>query len=179
MNTKTKDAAILKNNLASVESLLEKEGFYIFSNDESLTPQKESAERRLAVQRIQTRYVVTEQAEKMPGGEPGIAVYNADPERPMISTTDYLKWHMDRISNVIGREEIIRQAMFAILTRNTCCFEPHRHGKIIASRTTFSTPSTACACSPRRRQEQTPDNYFGPCVEEFKREEYATTFTAR
>lgn len=175
MNTKTKDAAILKNNLASVESLLEKEGFYIFSNDESLTPQKESAERRLAAQRIQTRYVVTEQAEKMPGGEPGIATYTTPIQKETYdipTTVDYLKWHMDRISkNVIGREEIIRQAMFAILTReHMLLLSRTGMAKSYLANYIFNTFDSVRVFASQASKEQTPDNYFGPYnMEEFKK----------
>ena len=110
------------NKYKKMESLLENDGFSVFTQDDSpISDQDDESSRGPARGEHRSRYVVTEQVEKKPGREP-LSVQvptRAEAEEYDIPTiVSYLKWHMDRIArNVIGREEIIRQAMFAILTK--------------------------------------------------------------
>ncbi len=159
-----------------MESLLEKEGFSVFTQDESLTSGHNDDAPRISVKQDQrSRYVVTEQAEKMPGKQPLVVQppKRAEAEEYDVPTiVSYLKWHMDRIArNVIGREEIIRQAMFAILTReHMLLLSRTGMAKSYLANYIFNTFENVRVFSSQATKDQTPDNYFGPYnIDEFKK----------
>ncbi|MGV7930320.1 MAG: AAA family ATPase [Spirochaetota bacterium] len=174
MNNRTREQTVQRTSLASVESKLEKDGFYIFTAEESLAAGEETPG-RTAEQRATSKYVISEQAEKKPGSEPGIAPFAATAQKEKFdipTTIDYLRWHMDRIAkNVIDREEIIRQAMFAILTReHMLLLSRTGMAKSYLANYIFNTFDQVRVFMTQASKEQTPDNYFGPYnIEEFKK----------
>jgi MoxR-like ATPase len=172
MNAKPTDKTTAKNNLSNIESLLEKDGFFVFTHDESIETQKKSGERGQTTAKIQSKYVVTEEAEKKPGETPLPATAAAREKYDIPTTIEYLKWHMDRISkNVIGRDEIIRQAMFAILTReHMLLLSRTGMAKSYLANYIFNTFDNVRVYSSQASKDQTPDNYFGPYnMDEFRK----------
>jgi MoxR-like ATPase len=173
METRPKDQQRQKKDITTVESLLERDGFYVFTPDESLTPSRETAVKPPSKE--PSRYVITEQVEKKPGEAPVVtpSVTVAPKQKYDIPTTmDWLRWHMDRIAkNVIGREEIIKQAMFAILTReHMLLLSRTGMAKSYLANYIFNTFDNVRIFASQASKEQTPDNYFGPYnIEEFKK----------
>ncbi|OHD66483.1 MAG: hypothetical protein A2176_03840 [Spirochaetes bacterium RBG_13_51_14] len=83
-----------------------------------------------------------------------------------------LNWHMNRISeNVIGRNEIVRQAIFAILTgEHMLLLSRTGMAKSYLAQYIFNTFEGARVFASQASKDQTPDNYFGPYnIEEFKK----------
>ncbi len=161
------------NRYKKIESLLEKDGFRVFSSDAAATEQETG---RVHIQpEKKSRHVVTDLVEKKPGKEP---VSIQVPSKVVVGEYDvptivsYLKWHMDRIAkNVIGREEIIKQAMFAILTKeHMLLLSRTGMAKSYLANYIFNTFDNTRVFSSQATKDQTPDNYFGPYnIEEFKR----------
>jgi MoxR-like ATPase len=173
MNLKQKNDGY--NSQSSIESILEKDGYYTFTQTDSITMPNDSDERTPSRDDAKSSHVITEQAEKKPGREP--IVVNIPPrqdtdEYDITTIIGYLKWHMDRISkNVIGREEIIRQAMFAILTReHMLLLSRTGMAKSFLANYIFNTFDSVRVFSSQASKDQTPDNYFGPYnIDEFKK----------
>jgi len=104
-------------------------------------------------------------------------------ERPRIHVEDdshydipsiisLLQWHMNRISQkVIGREEIIEQIIYAILTgEHLLLLSRTGMAKSYLANHVFSIFENVRIFSAQASKDQTPDNYFGPYdIEEFKR----------
>jgi MoxR-like ATPase len=85
---------------------------------------------------------------------------------------EYLNWHMNRISeNVIGRNEIVKQAFFAILTgEHMLLLSRTGMAKSYLANYIFNTFDGARIFASQASKDQTPDNYFGPYnIEEFKK----------
>ena len=83
-----------------------------------------------------------------------------------------LNWHMNYISDiVIDREEIIRQAVFAILTgEHMLLLSRTGMAKSYLVNLIFNAFDGARVFSSQASKDQTPDNYFGPYnIEEFKK----------
>ncbi len=174
MNFKDRDQAPHKAASARVESLLEKEGYFVFAPEESLAKMQEAADQASAGGKKESRYVVTDEAEKKPGSS-GLGQFTTTLQKETFdipTTIDYLRWHMARISqNVIGREEIIRQAMFSILTReHMLLLSRTGMAKSYLANYIFNTFDHVRVFASQASKEQTPDNYFGPYnIEEFKK----------
>jgi MoxR-like ATPase len=85
---------------------------------------------------------------------------------------EYLNWHMNRISeNVIGRDEIVKQAFYAILTgEHMLLLSRTGMAKSYLANYIFNTFDGARVFASQASKDQTPDNYFGPYnIEEFKK----------
>lgn len=162
-------------NYTAAESILEKEGYYIFYPDES-PYDVQRFEERLAQEREQlTSYITTEKIEKKAVITPAIPREITEEKiehYDIAAITGYLKWHMDRISkNVIGRDEIVKQAMYAILTReHLLLLSRTGMAKSYLANYIFNTFENVRIFSSQASKDQTPDNYFGPYnIEEFKK----------
>ncbi|TFH42816.1 MAG: hypothetical protein E4G96_02630 [Chrysiogenales bacterium] len=109
--------------------------------------------------------------EKVPDKKSDLATIKADDlDIPTIAAN--LKWHMNRIGeNVIGRDEIIRQSIFAILTgEHMLLLSRTGMAKSYLAQYIFNTFEGARVFSSQASKDQTPDNYFGPYnIEEFKK----------
>ena len=109
--------------------------------------------------------------EKVPDQKSELASIKSD-EFDIPTIVGNLNWHMNRISeNVIGRSEIIRQAMFAILTgEHMLLLSRTGMAKSYLAQYIFNTFEGARIFSSQASKDQTPDNYFGPYnIEEFKK----------
>ncbi len=159
----------------SMESILEQEGYNVFTQDGSVPSYRPEMEESQEAQSSKSGFVLTAQAEKKPGKSPVIVPLPSkadDKEYDIPTITGYLKWHMDRISkNVIGRDEIIKQAMFAILTReHMLLLSRTGMAKSYLANYVFNTFDNVRVFSSQATKDQTPDNYFGPYnIEEFKK----------
>ena len=110
-------------------------------------------------------------AEKVPDRKSELASIKSD-EFDIPTIVGNLNWHMNRISeNVIGRKEIIRQAIFAILTgEHMLLLSRTGMAKSYLADYIFKTFEGARIFSSQASKDQTPDNYFGPYnIEEFKK----------
>ncbi|MCU0848483.1 MAG: MoxR family ATPase [Spirochaetes bacterium] len=119
-------------------------------------------------------HVITSSTEKVPDKKSEIsslaAVSSGEYHIPTI--IEYLNWHMKRISeNVIGRDEIIRQAIYAILTgEHMLLLSRTGMAKSYLTNYIFNTFEGARIFSSQASKDQTPDNYFGPYnIDEFKK----------
>lgn len=163
-----------RSDPASVESHLEKEGFYILTTEDTLAPKKGFFDKdRQQAQKPVSKYVITEQTEKKPGLEPLAAPKTAEKVKYDIPTTiEYLRWHMERISkNVVGRDDIVQQVMYAILTKeHMLLLSRTGMAKSYLANYIFNTFDNVRVFASQASKEQTPDNYFGPYnIEEFKK----------
>lgn len=159
-----------------METCLEKGGFHVFSQDDSALSYRPEFEQEFQDEAVtRSGYVVTDQLEKKPGKSPVVVTMPSraeDKEYDIPTITGYLKWHMDRISeNVIGRDEIVKQAMFAILTReHMLLLSRTGMAKSYLANYIFNTFDNVRQFSAQATKDQTPDNYFGPYnIDEFKK----------
>ncbi len=116
------------------------------------------------------KQALTEQVEKVPGKASDAA--NIFSGKDVDTTIEYLNWHMSRISeNVIGRDEIIKQAMYSIITgEHMLLLSRTGMAKSFLANYIFGTFEGARIFSSQASKDQTPDNYFGPYnIEEFRK----------
>ena len=117
-------------------------------------------------------HIKTAMTEKVPDKRAGGSIAGVTSEYDIATIVEYLNWHMNRISeNVINRDEIIRQAIFAILTgEHMLLLSRTGMAKSYLTNYIFNTFEGARLFSQQASKDQTPDNYFGPYnIEEFKR----------
>ncbi len=106
-------------------------------------------------------YTVTPVLKMIPEGEYDIQ-----------TIVEYLNWHMGNIGDVvIGRGEIIRQAIFAILTgEHMLLLSRTGMAKSYLATSVFNIFEGARIFSAQASKDQTPDNYFGPYnIDEFRK----------
>jgi len=85
---------------------------------------------------------------------------------------EYLNWHMGKVGEiVIGRGEIIRQAIYAILTgEHMLLLSRTGMAKSYLATSIFNIFEGARVFSAQASKDQTPDNYFGPYnIDEFRK----------
>lgn len=122
----------MNQQLKSIDEILKGEGFTIISQVDEVKDERPlgEAERELIdhlkymVNNEKTAgMVVTEKGEKIPHRETGLTprTGRAEDRYDIGTIVEYLNWHMNRISeNVIGRDEIIRQAFFQSSPGSIC-----------------------------------------------------------
>ncbi len=172
----------MNQQLKTIDELLGNEGFTVVSNEndgkEDRPPgiaEKELLEHlQYTVDEKREGMVITEKGEKIPHRELAQAPRTAKSEGgyDIGTIVEYLNWHMNRISeNVIDRDEIIRQAFFAILTgEHMLLLSRTGMAKSFLANYIFNTFEGARIFSSQASKDQTPDNYFGPYnIEEFKK----------
>ncbi len=172
----------MNNQARTIDEILRSEGFTVISQVDE--PKEErplgDAERELIdhlhymVQTDKGGMVVTDKGEKVPDREMGVGLRTgrAEDRYDIGSIVEYLNWHMNRISeNVIDRDEIIRQAFFAILTgEHMLLLSRTGMAKSFLANYIFNTFEGARIFSAQASKDQTPDNYFGPYnIDEFKK----------
>ena len=123
---------------------------------------------------VDKEHVITDKVEKVPDKKSDLSSFMASTadifDIPTI--VEYLRWHMNRISEkVIGREEIVRQAIFAILTaEHMLLLSRTGMAKSYLANYIFNTFEGARVFASQASKDQTPDNYFGPYnIDEFKK----------
>jgi len=85
---------------------------------------------------------------------------------------EYLNWHMGNVGEiVIGRGEIIRQAIYAILTgEHMLLLSRTGMAKSYLATSIFNIFEGARLFAAQASKDQTPDNYFGPYnIDEFRK----------
>jgi len=85
---------------------------------------------------------------------------------------EYLNWHMGNVGQtVIGRDEIIKQAIYAILTgEHMLLLSRTGMAKSYLGNSVFNIFEGARIFSAQASKDQTPDNYFGPYnIDEFRK----------
>jgi hypothetical protein len=116
--------------------------------------------------------VITEQAEKKPGLEP-VAVPHGRGEGKIRhpTTIEYLRCTWTASPRRRGRDDIIHQAMYAILTKeHMLLLSRTGMAKSYLANYIFNTFENVRVFASQASKEQTPDNYFGPYnIEEFKK----------
>jgi len=167
-----------------IKTLLLNDGFTIIGHDDHAMDGVEEDRQPLSVlagkpadaraARPVTVHVRTSQTEKVPVRKSDIISVKSSTvgEKDIPSIVEYLKWHMNRISeNVIGRSDVIRQAFFAILTgEHMLLLSRTGMAKSYLANYIFNTFEGARIFSSQASKDQTPDNYFGPYnIEEFKK----------
>ncbi|HRS63157.1 MAG TPA: AAA family ATPase [Spirochaetota bacterium] len=158
------------SNREEVKSIFEKDGYRIITPDDrtgdsfDLKQKKSINDDSFGAKDIIRRtgtLAVGDVVKMIPEGEHDI---------PTI--VEYLNWHMNNISQaVIGREDIIRQAIFAILTgEHMLLLSRTGMAKSYLASSIFNIFEGARVFSSQASKDQTPDNYFGPYnIEEFRK----------
>ncbi len=85
---------------------------------------------------------------------------------------EYLNWHMNNVGEiVIGRGDIIRQAIYAVLTgEHMLLLSRTGMAKSYLAQSIFNIFEGARIFSSQASKDQTPDNYFGPYnIDEFRK----------
>lgn len=88
------------------------------------------------------------------------------------SIVRYIKWQIQSVErHVIGREDIIEQLIYAILTgEHMLLLSRTGMAKSFLANLVFNSFENARVFAAQASKDQTPDNYFGPYdIEEFKR----------
>ncbi len=119
-------------------------------------------------------HIITRSTEKIPDKDTDIQSIKPGTSdvHDIPTIIDYLNWHMKRISeNVIGRNEVITQAIYAILTgEHMLILSRTGMAKSYLATYIFNTFEGARLFSSQASKDQTPDNYFGPYnIEEFRK----------
>ncbi|MFH0974884.1 MAG: AAA family ATPase [Spirochaetota bacterium] len=179
----------INDSYVSIESALKRDGYFVFSHDD-IKPHESENKLRL----VHNRPTGVTHAKIPDAGEaPGIKIpekpasiipegykKGAKPEPTHYVETDYnistiishLQEHMRRIStNVIGRDDIIQQLMYAILTgEHMLLLSRTGMAKSYLANEVFNSFENVRIFSAQASKDQTPDNYFGPYnIEEFKK----------
>jgi MoxR-like ATPase len=116
--------------------------------------------------------VLTDLAEKVPDRRSADVAAMRSVEFDIPTIVQYIKWHMNRISeNVIGRSEIVKQAFFAILTgEHMLLLSRTGMAKSYLTNYIYGAFEGARIFSSQASKDQTPDNYFGPYnIDEFRK----------
>ena len=163
----------------TVKDQFAEEGFSIITPDaiarpsESISGEQADALDRISIDRLKNnKHIKTDLAEKVPDRRSGDTMKVVAAEYDIPTIVEYMNWHMNRISeNVIGRDDIIRQAMFAILTgEHMLLLSRTGMAKSYLTNYIFNTFEGARIFSQQASKDQTPDNYFGPYnIDEFKK----------
>ncbi len=170
------------NKQKDIQKILEDDGFKVVSQavlpdraqDMAALQEVEKAQDYLNLMKNRSereRTAPPAPAEKVPDRKSELASIKSD-EFDIPTIIGNLEWHMNRISeNVIGRKEIIRQAMYAILTgEHMLLLSRTGMAKSYLADYIFKTFEGARIFSSQASKDQTPDNYFGPYnIEEFKK----------
>ncbi len=182
----------------TIESRLKNDGYFVFSHDEiksqgnnnifkrmpyiseqiiepKLFENQEMPERRIP----ENKSAETEPSDRAQNLILGYIKDHAKPERKIddaqydvLTIISNLQYHMQRISrNVVGREEIIQQLMYAVLTgEHMLLMSRTGMAKSYLANEVFNSFENIRIFSAQASKDQTPDNYFGPYdIEQFKR----------
>ena len=172
----------------TIDEIFQDSGFLLVSQDDEPEPETaadphklDPAERELL---DHLKYIVSNEAfQKNIVSPPAVEAVQPDrtPVQPRDRRVDaydipvlieYLLWHIKRIcSIVIDREDIVKQAFFAILTgEHMLLLSRTGMAKSFLATYIFNTFEGARVFSAQASKDQTPDNYFGPYnIEEFKK----------
>ncbi|MBN2403842.1 MAG: AAA family ATPase [Spirochaetes bacterium] len=170
----------------TIESKLKHDGYFVFSHNDLRTQYDENVLKRVP---YKTNYnLQQEPSEQKESAAEDISSHiqnlmlekfkdfgrsvEEDSHYDISEIISYLQAHMQRISrNVVGRDEIIEQLMYAILTgEHMLLMSRTGMAKSYLANEVFNTFENIRIFSAQASKDQTPDNYFGPYdIEDFKR----------
>jgi MoxR-like ATPase len=173
----------------TIESKLKHDGYFVFSHDDLKSQcdenilkniplqsgynlQVEPSEKKESVEQELPSHIQNLILEKFKEYDRSGRAVGDDLQYDIPTIISYLQQHMRRIShNVIGRDEIIEQLMYAILTgEHMLLMSRTGMAKSYLANEVFNTFENIRIFSAQASKDQTPDNYFGPYdIEEFKR----------
>jgi MoxR-like ATPase len=166
------------NRFKNIDALFTDDGFRVINpvdcvRDEAVRPDDRERLKGVVPAPDGDRFITTERVEKVPDKQTDLFwQQGGGQEYDVPAIIEYLNWHMNRIkSNVVGRDDIIRQAIFAILTgEHMLLLSRTGMAKSYLVNYIFNTFEGARVFSSQASKDQTPDNYFGPYnIEEFKK----------
>ena len=163
------------SNQEDVKKIFENDGFDLITQDERIDDSKETIEIDDEIKTVSDSAFGLEDnillrrnvANAVP--QP-VVTQEGDYDIPTI--VEYLNWHLKSIGeNIIGRDEIIRQAIYAILTgEHMLLLSRTGMAKSYMATSIFNIFEGARVFASQASKDQTPDNYFGPYnIEEFRR----------
>ncbi|HOP28911.1 MAG TPA: AAA family ATPase [Spirochaetota bacterium] len=165
------------SNREEVKNIFEKDGYRIIILDEK--PEGAGIDGALDAAHAGVPGVMPEfteiketirRAQGISGGELVKMIPEGEYDIPTI--VEYLNWHMQNIGEtVIGRSDIIMQAIYAILTgEHMLLLSRTGMAKSYLASSIFNIFEGARIFSSQASKDQTPDNYFGPYnIEEFRK----------
>ncbi len=169
---------------SEIKALFEEEGYSIITDESETSGDDEKGASGAALLKYGNGYSLPSgEGKKVPESLPAEKTHHKKAEILPFRAPDkgdydiptivqYLNWHMNRINeNVIGRDDIIRQAFFAILTgEHMLLLSRTGMAKSYLTNYIFNIFEGARIFSAQASKDQTPDNYFGPYnIEEFKK----------
>lgn len=172
-----------------IESMLKRSGYFVFSHDDLRHQYDESIYREAGYQsehHIPLKRISDDDIEEKEDAEHVQEMIiekfkdSSKPKKEVVDDLDFdisvivadLTRHMHRISrNVIGRDDIIEQLMYAILTgEHVLLMSRTGMAKSYLVNEIFNSFENVRVFSAQASKDQTPDNYFGPYdIEDFKR----------
>lgn len=157
------------SNREEVRQIFEKDGYNIITIDEQseVKPPEQVQAIEAAIAGEQPEIKETIRRQQL---TPATPIKTDEYDIPTI--VEYLNWHMGRIGEiVINRNEIVRQAIYAILTgEHMLLLSRTGMAKSFLASSIFNIFEGARVFSSQASKDQTPDNYFGPYnIEEFRR----------
>jgi MoxR-like ATPase len=165
------------SNRIDVIKIFESEGYNI------ITPEKETDKISAAVDQNEEITLNNNQAhhafeykenirKNVPSTVSPVLKMIPEGEYDIPTIVEYLNWHMGNVGEiVIGRGEIIRQAIYAILTgEHMLLLSRTGMAKSYLATSIFNIFEGARTFAAQASKDQTPDNYFGPYnIDEFRK----------
>ena len=165
------------SNREEVKNIFEQDGFTLIKFDdkgESAAGAGEAGAAEVQGEAEYREFPEVKENIRRATGIPGAHLMKMIPEGEYDIPTivEYLNWHMNNIGEtVIGRSDIIRQAIYAILTgEHMLLLSRTGMAKSYLASSIFNIFEGARIFSSQASKDQTPDNYFGPYnIEEFRK----------
>lgn len=164
------------SNRIDVVKLFENEGYSIITPDKGQTPESMTDATKLVTLKEDMLAQDLEAKEAARKAVPAAVqpMLKIIPEQgyDIPTIVEYLNWHMGHVGEtVIGRGDIIRQAIYAILTgEHMLLLSRTGMAKSYLATSIFNIFEGARVFTSQASKDQTPDNYFGPYnIEEFRK----------
>ena len=163
------------SNQIDVIKIFESDGYQIISQEENISYESSSLNADASKEPVINK-VAEQPKDNIKKISPSVSapVLKMMPEEEYDIPTiiEYLNWHMGRVGElVIGRDEIIRQAVYAILTgEHMLLLSRTGMAKSYLATSIFNIFEGARVFTSQASKDQTPDNYFGPYnIDEFRK----------
>ncbi len=164
------------SNRIDVIKIFESEGYNIITPDKSQTPDTMADASKMIALKEDMLVHDLESKEAARKSVPSAVqpMLKIIPEEgyDIPTIVEYLNWHMSHVGEtVIGRGDIIRQAIYAILTgEHMLLLSRTGMAKSYLATSIFNIFEGARVFTSQASKDQTPDNYFGPYnIDEFRK----------
>ncbi len=165
------------SNRVDVIKIFESEGYDIITPENKVEPAAGAAETADAavaenIQQNQAFEYKENIRKNVPSTVTPVLKMIPEGEYDIPTIVEYLNWHMGNVGEiVIGRGEIIRQAIYAILTgEHMLLLSRTGMAKSYLASSIFNIFEGARIFASQASKDQTPDNYFGPYnIDEFRK----------